>query len=173
LLGGCKTLSHVKQVCALVSKIGFDADPLVAGKVILLAAITLAVGLDYAHRVFIPSPDVMYNTLLRRFSDSGHPHNSLSPSSTSCGGHLIPPGTFSFAFLLQAAANFKSLNAGTQLHALSIHHGLEADSFVGTTLVSMYAECGCVSSARKAFGEMPQPNVVAWNVVVTACFRLK
>ena len=96
-----------------------------------------------------------------------------SPSSTSCGGHLIPPGTFSFAFLLQAAANFKSLNAGTQLHALSIHHGLEADLFVGTTLVSMYAECGCVSSARKAFGEMPQPNVVAWNVVVTVCFRLK
>lgn len=35
----------------------------------------------------------------------------------------------------------------------------------------MYAECGCYESATKVFEEMPEPNVVAWNAVVTASFR--
>jgi len=96
----------------------------------------------------------MYNSLIRGFSESEQPHHSL-PIFNQMTRHLIPPDSFSFAFLLKAAANFKSLNAGTQLHALSIHHGLESHLFVGTTLVSMYADCGCIGSAKKAFGEMP------------------
>lgn len=35
----------------------------------------------------------------------------------------------------------------------------------------MYAECGDSGSARRVFEEMPEPNVVTWNAVVTACFR--
>lgn len=173
LLRGCKTLGHLKQVHAFISKTGLDADPLVAGKVILLSAITLADGLDYARRLFshFPSTDAfMYNTLIRGFSESEQPHHSLVIFN-QMRQNVIPADSFSFAFLLKAAANFKSLDAGSQVHSLSIHHGLDGHLFVGTTLVSMYAECGCLSSARKVFGEMPEPNVVAWNAVVTACFR--
>ncbi|KAL6214693.1 hypothetical protein ACLB2K_014125 [Fragaria x ananassa] len=43
--------------------------------------------------------------------------------------------------------------------------------FVGTTLVSVYRECGSVGHARKVFDEMTEPNVVAWNAVLTTCFQ--
>lgn len=121
----------------------------------------------YSH---FPSPDAfMYNTLIRGFSESEQPHPSLIIFN-QMRRHVIPPDSFSFAFLLRAAANFKSVNAGSKLHSLLIHHGLNGHLFVGTTLVSMYAECGCLSSARKVFGEMPEPNVVTRNAVVTPCF---
>ena len=35
----------------------------------------------------------------------------------------------------------------------------------------MYGECGCVGFARKVFDAMLKPNVVAWNAMITACFR--
>jgi len=57
------------------------------------------------------------------------------------------------------------------LHSQAFRHGFDDHIFVGTTLISMYAECGCYEYARKVFDEMSQPNVVAWNAVVTACFR--
>ena len=50
-------------------------------------------------------------------------------------------------------------------------HGLDTHLFVGTTLVSLYAECGGVEFARKVFDEMPERNVVAWNAMVTGFFR--
>lgn len=49
--------------------------------------------------------------------------------------------------------------------------GLDTHIFVGTTLISMYAECGCVEFARKVFDEIPDPNIVTWNALLTAFFR--
>ncbi|KAL6997577.1 Pentatricopeptide repeat-containing protein, partial [Sarracenia purpurea var. burkii] len=82
-----------------------------------------------------------------------------------------PPDSFSFAFILKATANLKSLRVGFQLHCRALAHGLDTHLFVGTTLISMYAECECFGFAQKVFEEMFEPNVVAWNAVVNACFR--
>ncbi|KAK8968435.1 hypothetical protein KSP40_PGU007828 [Platanthera guangdongensis] len=38
-------------------------------------------------------------------------------------------------------------------------------------MVSMYAECGCFSSAKNAFGELSHPNVVAWTLWSPSLFR--
>ncbi|PKI77992.1 hypothetical protein CRG98_001612 [Punica granatum] len=115
----------------------------------------------------------MYNTLIRGYSESQTPEcslelfNRLNRDSAS----LSRPDSFSFAFALKAAASLRSLRAGSQLHSQAFVHGLSTHLFVGTTLVSMYAECGRGDSARKVFGEMPRLNVVTWNAMLTACFR--
>lgn len=83
----------------------------------------------------------------------------------------LQPDSFSFAFLLKAVANMQSFNTGIQLHSQALVYGLDTHLYVGTTLVSFYAECGCVDYARKVFDEMPQRNIVAWNAMVTACVR--
>ncbi|PKA45694.1 Pentatricopeptide repeat-containing protein [Apostasia shenzhenica] len=172
LLKRCKYLVHLKQVHALAAKIGTDADSLFAGKVILLASVTVVDAIEYACRLLatFPSPDAfMFNTIIRGLAESDQPNRSLL-TYAQMKGRSLSPDSFSFAFLLKAAANFKSLSAGIQLHSHAIHHGLDAHLFVGTTMVSMYAECGCIASAEKAFDQLPQPNVVAWNAMVTAYF---
>ncbi|XP_077213557.1 tetratricopeptide repeat (TPR)-like superfamily protein [Tasmannia lanceolata] len=173
LLRDCKSFTNLKQIHAFSLKTGLDNDPFVIGQLLLLSAVTISDSIDYAHRLFtfITSPDAfMYNTVIRGLSESESPNQSLL-TYIQMRRRSIPPDSFSFAFILKAAANFKSLNAGTQLHCQAITHGFETHLFVQTTLVSMYAECGRVDSARKVFDEMPQPNIVAWNAVVTACFR--
>lgn len=174
LLKDCKTLKNIKQIHAYISKTGLDTDCFVAGKLLLHCAVTISDALDYACRLFrhFPNPDVfMYNTLIRGLSDSNTPQHSLTTYIEMRRTSTAVPDSFSFAFILKAAANYQSLKSGIQLHCQAITHGLNTHLFVGTTLISMYAECGCGPFARKVFDEMFEPNVVAWNAIVTACLR--
>ncbi|XP_059644484.1 pentatricopeptide repeat-containing protein At1g74630 [Cornus florida] len=174
LLKDCKTLKSFKQIHAHACKTGLDNDTFVAGQLLLHCAVLISDALDYARRLFLhtPNPDVfMYNTLIRGLSDSDSPQNSILTFTEMLRKSTAPPDSFSFAFVLKASANFRSLKAGIQLHSQAFVHGFDTHLFVGTTLVSMYAECGCAAFARKVFENMFEPNVVAWNAIVTAYFR--
>ncbi|XP_057489786.1 pentatricopeptide repeat-containing protein At1g74630 [Actinidia eriantha] len=174
LLRNCKTLQNAKQIHARALKTGLDTDPFFAGKLLLHCAVSISDVLPYARRLFLltPNPDVfMYNTLIRGLSESDSPQESLLAYAEMRRKLNSPPDSFSFTFVLKAAANLRCLGAGCQLHCQALTHGLDTHLFVGTTLISLYAECGCVGFARKMFDEMSEPNVVAWNAVVTACFR--
>lgn len=181
LFNRCRSLTSVEQIHAHLSKTGLDDDPLLAGKLILrcCTAISGSQALTYAQRFFalLTDPDTfMYNTLIRGYSESRTPARSLElfnqlNRNSACSSSLSRPDSFSFAFALKAAANIRSLMTGSQLHCQTLSHGLNAHLFIGTTLISMYAECGRADSARRVFAEMPQPNVVAWNAMLTACFR--
>ncbi|KAK8690850.1 hypothetical protein V6N13_074376 [Hibiscus sabdariffa] len=174
LLTSCITLKTLKQIQASLVKTGHRSDPFFAGKLILHCAITVSDALHYARRLLhhFQNPDVfMYNTLIRGFLESGIPENSICTFIDMRRKSTVPPDSFSFAFVLKAAANYGSLSAGTQLHCQALIHGLDTHLFVGTTLISFYGECGSVYFAKKLFDEMREPNVVAWNAVITSCFR--
>ncbi|KAJ0049504.1 hypothetical protein Pint_16109 [Pistacia integerrima] len=174
LLNQCKTLKAVKQIHASLLKTAPGLDAFSAGKLLLHCAVTISDSLDYARRFFLhfPNPDVfMYNTLVRGFSESDKPQNSITTFIEMRRKCLDPPDSFSFAFVLKAAANLRSLKSGIQLHCQALVHGLDGHLFVGTTLISMYGECERADLSMKVFDEMSDPNVVVWNAVVTACFR--
>lgn len=113
----------------------------------------------------------MYNTLIRGFSESDNPRSAFATFKEMHRKSVSQFDSFSFAFVLKAAANLRCLQAGAQLHCQALARGLNTHLFVGTTLISFYAECGCLVFARKMFDEMPQPNAVTWNAILTACFR--
>ncbi|KAJ0104821.1 hypothetical protein Patl1_18752 [Pistacia atlantica] len=174
LLNQCKTLKAVKQIHASLLKTAPGLDAFSAGKLLLHCAVTISDSLDYARRFFLhfPNPDVfMYNTLVRGFSESDKPQNSITTFIEMRRKCLDPPDSFSFAFVLKAATNLRSLKSGIQLHCQALVHGLDGHLFVGTTLISMYGECERADLSMKVFDEMSDPNVVVWNAVVTACFR--
>ncbi|KAI9156301.1 hypothetical protein LWI28_004039 [Acer negundo] len=178
LLNQCKTLRTVDHIHACLLKTGLLSDPYIFGKLLHHCSVTISYSLDYATRLFLhyPKPNVfMYNTLIRGFSESPRPQNSITTfiemRRESSLFSSVAPDSFTFAFLLKAAANYGSLMTGMQLHCQALLHGLDGHLFVGTTLISMYGECGRVDFSMKVFDEMLEPNVVAWNAAVTACFR--
>lgn len=174
LLTSCKNLRALTQIHPFLIKSGVDTDSYFTGKLILQCAISIPGALPYARRLLLcfHDPDAfMFNTLVRGYSESDEPHNSVAVFVEMMRKGLVFPDSFSFAFVVKAAANFRSLRTGFQMHCQALKHGLDSHLFVATTLIGLYGECGCVEFARKVFDEMPQPNLVAWNAVVTACFR--
>ncbi|CAN4100155.1 unnamed protein product [Withania somnifera] len=174
LLSYCKTVRNLEQIHAFVYKSGLETYPLVAGKLLLVSAVQISDAIDYARLLLFhnPNPDVfMYNTLIRGESESDSPKNSVNSFIHMLRQAYFPPDSFSFAFVLKAAANMRCARTGFQLHSQAMVRGLDTHLFVGTTMISMYAECGFVDIAWKVFVKIPEPNVVAWNAVITAHFR--
>ncbi|KAK7330362.1 hypothetical protein VNO77_24554 [Canavalia gladiata] len=174
LLSKCSSLKATKQIHSHIYRSGLHTDPFVLGKLLLHCAISISDALHYALRLFhhFPNPDAfMYNTLIRALSLSQTPLHSLHPFIQMLRHPTLLPDSFSFAFALKGVASCRHFRPGIQLHCQAICHGFNTHIFVGTTLISMYAECRDSVSARRVFDEMHEPNVVAWNAVVTAAFR--
>lgn len=175
LLNNCKNLKSLKQIHAHATKIGLDSDHFVAGKLILHCAVNLSDALHYARQLLRHNPDpdaFMYNALIRGLSDSDSPENSISVFNTMIKNSTTLPDSFSFAFTLKAVANLRCFRTGSQLHCQALSRGFNIHLFVATTLISMYAECGYVLFSKKVFDEIPDPNVVTWNAMVTAFIRV-
>ncbi|KAG9160447.1 hypothetical protein Leryth_008848 [Lithospermum erythrorhizon] len=174
LLSKCDNLVTFKQLHAQIFKKGFETDTFILGKLILHCSLSIIEGLDYAQRLVFDSKTTdtfMYNTLIRGFSESENPNLSIDifRKVLRSSAHFLD--SFTFSFTLKGVANTRCLNVGKQIHGKAIGCGLDGHIFVGTTLVSMYAECGCLQYARRVFDEIFEPNIVAWNAMLTGYFR--
>ncbi|CAM6012949.1 unnamed protein product [Sphagnum balticum] len=68
--------------------------------------------------------------------------------------------------LLNACAGLRALEEGRRAHQLIVQTGCEADVFVGSSLVDMYAKCGHVEDALRVFNKMPSRDVVTWSALI-------
>lgn len=52
------------------------------------------------------------------------------------------------------------------VHCLAFKAGFMSDSYVGNTLLHMYAACGEIGFAWRVFDEMSERNVVSWSSMI-------
>ncbi|KAJ7555613.1 hypothetical protein O6H91_05G046700 [Diphasiastrum complanatum] len=71
-----------------------------------------------------------------------------------------------YVVLLKACASTAALEQGKQLHEDIIKSGFSSDEIVGSTLVDMYAKCGCIEDARQVFNNMHERDVVSWTAMI-------
>ncbi|XP_024522654.1 pentatricopeptide repeat-containing protein At2g13600-like isoform X2 [Selaginella moellendorffii] len=64
---------------------------------------------------------------------------------------------------LKLSSSSRNLELGKKIHADAVQSGNEANIYMASTLVDMYAKCGCLAEARKVFDNMPSKNVVSWT----------
>uniref|UniRef100_A0A452XP86 Pentatricopeptide repeat-containing protein n=1 Tax=Aegilops tauschii subsp. strangulata TaxID=200361 RepID=A0A452XP86_AEGTS len=81
------------------------------------------------------------------------------------------PSRSTFASMLSAAANMAALVEGRQFHASAVRHGLDANVFVGSSLINLYAKCGCIGEARDVFDFSREKNIVMWNAMLNGLVR--
>ncbi|PPS08322.1 hypothetical protein GOBAR_AA12322 [Gossypium barbadense] len=75
-----------------------------------------------------------------------------------CG---VSPDNFTFPSVVKACS---ALN---YLHGLVVSCGLDSDSVVANTLLSMYSKCGWLSDGRKLFDMILQADLVSWNGMIS------
>ncbi|KAL8141011.1 hypothetical protein V2J09_007032 [Rumex salicifolius] len=76
------------------------------------------------------------------------------------------PNAFTFPFILKSCASLSLFSAGQQLHSQVLKTGNSQDTFVKTSLISLYAKCLLVESARKVFDENPVKPTVCFNALI-------
>ncbi|XP_042483347.1 putative pentatricopeptide repeat-containing protein At3g13770, mitochondrial [Macadamia integrifolia] len=108
---------------------------------------------------------ITWTSLITQFSRCHKPLEALSLFN-QMRRTGISPNHFTFSAILSACANTAILAHGEQMHSLIHKHGFQTDIFVGSAIIDLYAKCGNTVSAKAAFDEMPQRNLVSWNAMI-------
>ncbi|KAK1265905.1 Pentatricopeptide repeat-containing protein [Acorus gramineus] len=176
LLPRCTSLRHLQQIHASLLKTHqhLQTHLSIMSKLIHFCSSNPTPNhMSYAHSLFdqTPHPDsTLFNTLSRGYSRSPHPIHSvlLFVRMLSSG---VPPDDYTFPSLLKACAASKALSEGTQAHSLAVKLRLHRNPFVLPTLITMYAECGDLTSARALFDSTPKTCVISYNAMIAAYAR--
>lgn len=78
----------------------------------------------------------------------------------------IKPDAFICSSLLNACAKLSAYEQGKQLHVHAIKFGFMCDIFASNSLVNMYAKCGSIDDADRAFFEIPNRGIVSWSAMI-------
>ncbi|PON63658.1 DYW domain containing protein [Parasponia andersonii] len=81
-------------------------------------------------------------------------------------GYGTSPDKYTFPPVIKACSGLNNVSLAKQVHERVRLMGLEVDVFVGSSLVKLYAENGCIDDARNLFDKMPQRDSVLWNVML-------
>uniref|UniRef100_A0A7C9AUE1 Uncharacterized protein n=1 Tax=Opuntia streptacantha TaxID=393608 RepID=A0A7C9AUE1_OPUST len=71
-----------------------------------------------------------------------------------------------FSSLFHACSSLECLQQGKLIHAQLTRTPFQSNVYVGTSLVDMYAKCGSISDAQRAFDAISLPNVAAWTALI-------
>ncbi|KAK9118117.1 hypothetical protein Scep_016210 [Stephania cephalantha] len=78
----------------------------------------------------------------------------------------IAPDEYTFATLIKACSGLTAVEHGRQIHGNVVKLGCVSDHFVGTSLVDMYAKCGCIQDSYKLFTRINMRSVALWNAMI-------
>ncbi|KAF3443857.1 hypothetical protein FNV43_RR13547 [Rhamnella rubrinervis] len=92
-------------------------------------------------------------------------------NSTNSGQITVKPVLY--ASLLQTCIKAVSFNGGLQIHSHVIKSGLDADRFVGNSLLSLYFKLGSnFSETRRLFDGLFVKDVISWTSMITGYVRV-
>lgn len=79
----------------------------------------------------------------------------------------VRPSNYTFVAVVKACGHLKALNIGLPVHMEVVKMGLDGDSYIGNTLLSMYTMNGSLVEAQKLFDLLPIQIVVSWNILIS------
>lgn len=107
-----------------------------------------------------------WNAITGGFAQNGDPRKALDFYFQMTRSGFLPD-EYSIVSLLLACARLGHLQYGKEIHGFVLRNGLEMDSFVAVSLLSLYIHCSKPSSARIYFERMGDKNLVSWNAMLS------
>ncbi|KAJ7555610.1 hypothetical protein O6H91_05G046600 [Diphasiastrum complanatum] len=164
--GSSASLEQGKQLHLDIIRSGFELDAIVQSTLVDMYAKCGCI--EDAHKVFnnMHERDVVSWTAMI----AGYTQNGLGKEALALHEEMkqkgVQPDIVTYVVLLKACASIAALEQGKRLHLDIIKSGLELHLSVGSTLVDMYAKCGCIEEARQVFNNMREQNVVSWTAMI-------
>ncbi|XP_008788074.3 pentatricopeptide repeat-containing protein At5g42450, mitochondrial [Phoenix dactylifera] len=111
---------------------------------------------------------VSWNAMIGGCSQVGLNEESVNLFVEMCR-EGVRPNESTFPCVLGAAANIAALGMGRSFHACAIKYLSRPDVYVGNSLISFYAKCGCLEDSVLVFDKLEERNVVSWNAAICGC----
>ncbi|WCJ28919.1 Pentatricopeptide repeat (PPR) superfamily protein [Euphorbia peplus] len=109
---------------------------------------------------------VSWNALLSGFHDFEKSDEGFRIFCEMLSAGLMP-NMYTFVSVLRSCTTLLNVYFGKQVHAHIIKNSLDANDFVGTALIDMYAKTGRVEDADVAFHRLTNRDVFTWTVIIS------
>ncbi|CAM8975798.1 unnamed protein product [Rhodiola kirilowii] len=173
VLSACTAVRAVfsgKQVYSVALRDGYFANGYVRAGMIDLFAKNCS--FEDSLRVFYDvscENVVCWNAIISGAVRNGENSVALDIFSHMHCGDLVP-NSFTCSSILAACAALENLEVGKVVQGCVIKCGV-SDMFVGTAITDLYAKCGEMGEAVKAFMCLPTHNVVSWTTIISGFGR--
>ncbi|XP_075634547.1 pentatricopeptide repeat-containing protein At4g19191, mitochondrial-like [Castanea sativa] len=110
---------------------------------------------------------VSWNAMINGYVDVGNYLEALNLflSMLENGVHF---DSVTMLVVIQACAEFESLQLGMQIHQMAIKLKYVGDLFIVNALLNMYSENGSLASSCALFDTVPTCDVALWNSMISA-----
>ncbi|KAM3217447.1 pentatricopeptide repeat-containing protein, mitochondrial [Capsicum annuum] len=135
----------------------------------LIAMYTRFSQVNEALKVFtrIKTKDLIsWSSMIAGYAQLGYESEALSCFREMLSQRIYKLNEFVFGSVFNVCRSLAQAEYGRQIHGLSIKFGLSFDAFAGCAVTDMYARCGWLCSARTAFDQIGNPDLVAWNALI-------
>ncbi|XP_058077691.1 putative pentatricopeptide repeat-containing protein At3g47840 [Magnolia sinica] len=159
-------LNRGKEIHARTMKLGFDSSSFVANT---LATMYNKCGkLDYGLLLFrrMSIQDVVsWTTVIASYVQMGCEENAIQ-AFLQMRDSGVSPNEFTFAAVVSGCAGLAKIEWGKQLHAHVLCLGFMCSMSVANAIMTMYAKCGCITSASMVFHDMVKKDLVSWSAII-------
>ncbi|XP_010555596.1 PREDICTED: pentatricopeptide repeat-containing protein At2g41080 [Tarenaya hassleriana] len=167
-LAGLRSATTGQQVHSYAIKCGLDFDTIVSSSI---AHMYMRSGrLQDGEKVIKSMPIlnvVAWNTLIGGNSQNGCPETVLYLYKMMKNSGCRPDQITSVS-VLSSCSDLAILGLGKQIHAEAIKIGANSVVGVVSSLISMYARCGCLDDSVKAFSECDNGDDISWSSMMSA-----
>ncbi|KAL7144561.1 hypothetical protein ABFS83_07G020600 [Erythranthe nasuta] len=124
--------------------------------------------LEKAYLAFQCVPEknlISWTSMITGYMRNGHAEYALRFFLDLIKSH-IKPDDITLGTVLHACSNLATLGHGRMVHACVVRFGFRAYAYVGNGLVNMYAKCGDISNAYRAFNDVLNKDLISWNTML-------
>uniref|UniRef100_A0A0E0EKI9 DYW domain-containing protein n=1 Tax=Oryza meridionalis TaxID=40149 RepID=A0A0E0EKI9_9ORYZ len=110
---------------------------------------------------------VSWGSVISMYTQHGRDDCAISLFAAFRKASCEVPNEFLLASVLRACTQSKAVSLGEQVHGIAVKLDLDANVYVGTALINLYAKLGCMDEAMLVFHALPVRTPVTWNTVIT------
>ncbi|KAG6519456.1 putative pentatricopeptide repeat-containing protein At3g49142 [Zingiber officinale] len=110
---------------------------------------------------------VSWNAMIAIYANNSMPREAVDLfSKMEIAG--IEPDAVTLASILPACGDSSAFTLGRRIHQLIEMKRMRPNLVLENALMDMYANCGCLKTAREIFDSMNWKDVVSWNSIISA-----
>lgn len=157
----------LNQTHGLIIQLGFGSHNALTGSLIDSYAKCERVGSAYDLYKSMPAKDIISCTslIIGCARKRNHSRDALDRFKEIIQMHMEMDEVI-FCSMINICGNIASLSLGRQIHAFALKVQPCYDVAMGNALIDMYAKCGEIEDANRAFDEMEEKNVISWTSLI-------
>ncbi|KAK7314031.1 hypothetical protein VNO77_39239 [Canavalia gladiata] len=168
-VSACYNLEKLKVVHALVILSGLHHNLIIGNALVTMyGKFGLMAEAQQVCKIMPKRDKVTWNALIGGHADNKEP-NAAIEAFNLLREEGVPANYITIVNLLSACLSPDDLlKHGMPIHAHIVVAGFELDTFVQSSLITMYAECGDLNASNYIFVVLSSKNSSTWNAILSA-----